>query len=136
METNKKQIKNYININNVNIYRNNDNFKYPKTFKDSFAKLISKAKDNINDKFSKYLSKEINYSRIFENYNGSKRRIINNHNNNPNMHKPSVTSLNLSKTLNYKRIIIKLDKNNGKDSERIILRNNSKFRPKLYMSPI
>ena len=153
LETNNKKIKNYININNVNIYRNNNNFIYRKAFKDSSSKLISKAKDNINDKFSKYLSKEIIYSRIFENYNVSKRRIINNHNNNPNIHKPSVkSSNNLSNALNSKGILFISSKNNVKDSERLIFRNklgnlnltsisdtnriNSKFRPKLYMSPI
>ena len=140
----KKKIKNYININNVNIYRNNNNFKYPKTFKDSFAKLISKTKDNINNN----LSKDIIYSRIIEKYNSSERGIINN--NKPNIHKPNVKSSNLSNSLNSKGILFMSDKK--KDSERIILRNrlrnlnlisifdtnriNLKFRPKLYISQI
>ena len=145
-----KKIENYITINNVNIYRNNDNFKYPKTFKDSFAKLISKTKDNNIDKILKNLSKDIIYSRIFEKYNSSEQGIINNHNNNPNIHKPNVKSSNLSNALNSKGILFMSDKN--KDSERINLRNrlrnsnitsifdsnriNSKFRLKLYMSHI
>ena len=143
-----KKIENYITINNVNIYRNNNNFKHPKAFKDRFAKLISKTKDNINGKISKNLLKEIMDSRIFEKYNSSERGIINN--NNPNIHKPNVKSSNLSNSLNSKGILFMSDKK--KDSERIILRNrlrnlnlisifdtnriNLKFRPKLYMSQI
>lgn len=139
-----KKIENYITINNVNIYRNNNNFKDPKAFKDRFAKLISKTKDNINNN----LSKDIIYSRIFEKYNSSER--VNRNNHNPNVHKPNVKSSNLSNALNSKGILFMSDKNNSNNSERMILRNrlrnlnitsifdriNSKFRPKLYMSQI
>ena len=148
----KKKIKNYININNVNIYKNNNNFTHRKIFKESLSKLISKTNDNINDKISKNLAKPINTSRIFEGYNATERYIINNHNNNSNIHKSSVISPNPLKPLNYKRIIIKPGKYDRKNSEQISLRNklinlnpasisvsnrmNSKFRPKLYISPI
>ena len=147
-----KKIENYITINNVNIYRNNNNLIYTKAFKDNSSKLISKTNENNIGKILKNLSNEINYSRIFEKYNGSIRGIINNHNNNPNIHKPNVKSSNLSNALNSKGIIIISDKKNRKDSERIILRINlrnlnltsisdsnrinSNFRPKLYISPI
>ena len=57
----KKKIKNYIYINNVNIYKNNNNFTHRKIFKDRLSKLISNTNNNINDEISKYLSKEINY---------------------------------------------------------------------------
>ena len=40
LETNNKKIKNYINITNVNIYKNNNNFTYRKAFKDSSSKLL------------------------------------------------------------------------------------------------
>ena len=139
-----KKIENYITINNVNIYKNNNNFIYPKAFKDHFAKLISKTNENINNN----LSKDIIYSRIFEKYNSSER--VNRNNHNPNVHKPNVKSSNLSNALNSKGILFMSDKNNSNNSERMILRNrlrnlnitsifdriNSKFRPKLYMSQI
>ena len=87
-----------------------------------------------------------------EKYNVSECSTINNYNYNSNIYKSSVKSLNPSKTLTFKRTIIKLDKNIRKDPGLITLRNklrnlnpaaisdsnriNSKFRPRLYMSPI